>query len=155
MCAKIAEVQLSNTWPQTVNHSGHSSVRSVGVQFTVLTSCRMKIICVHCVGNIQLHNHDSQSLLHPHRLCSRRNPRSAYQFNLINKMFNYQGSRWHTIEAETNPNMKKAGYVLICRPPSYWIMKKQGGQMATKIDAKPENLPKSVRLLAEKIVANY
>ena len=68
------------------------------------------------------------------------------------KKFNYRGSRWSSIEPETNENMKKAGYVLIRRPASYWIMKKGGGQMATCIDAKPAELPKSVRDYAFSLV---
>ena len=64
------------------------------------------------------------------------------------KHFNYQGSRWSGIRAETNKNMARAGYVIITREPSIWRMRKQGGQMATAIDVKPENLPKQVRAIA-------
>ena len=71
------------------------------------------------------------------------------------KPFNYQGSRWYQIEAETNVHMKKEGFVILRRPPSYWIMKKQGGQMATAIDAKPERLPKKVQGVAYEIVKKY
>ena len=65
------------------------------------------------------------------------------------KYFNCRGSRWSKLEPETNENMKSAGYVIIGREPSYWIMKKQGGQMATKIDVKPEELPKRLQALAK------
>jgi len=71
------------------------------------------------------------------------------------KNFNCRGSRWSEIGPETNESMKKAGYVLIGRKPSYWIMKKQGGQMATAIDVKPDELPKSVRQIGLDIVKNY
>lgn len=71
------------------------------------------------------------------------------------KYFNCRGSRWSEIGAETNKSMKKAGYVLIGRQPSYWIMKKQGGQMATVIDVMPNELPKSVRQIGLDIVSKY
>lgn len=76
---------------------------------------------------------------------------------MVTKMnkFNFMGSRWSGIEPETNKSMKEKGYVLITRKPSYWKMKKQGGQMATAIDVKPENLPISVQSFAQKIVDNY
>ena len=69
--------------------------------------------------------------------------------------FNYRGSRWTGIEPEKNESMRAEGYVMITRPVSYWIMKRQGGQMATSIDAKPENLPEKARSIAEQIVKQY
>lgn len=60
----------------------------------------------------------------------------------LSKRINWQGCAWYEIEKETNENMHKAGFVILKRPPSYSMMKRQGGQMATAIDAKYSELIK-------------
>ena len=61
---------------------------------------------------------------------------------------------WDEIRAEKSPSMRKAGFVLIARPPVVSELKKKG-QCVTSISIKPENLPDSVRGIAEKVVEEY
>lgn len=69
---------------------------------------------------------------------------------VLSKRVIWQGMVWHEIEHEDNENMREAGFVILKRPVSYATMKRQGGQMATAIDAKWTDLvAKYPRILKE------
>ena len=69
----------------------------------------------------------------------------------LDKKIRYQGGLWNEILPESNKSMAEEGFVILHRPASIHIMRKQGGQMVGGIDCKPGSLKGRNRQIAEKV----
>ena len=76
------------------------------------------------------------------------NPQKRTINKKLDKRIRVRGGLWNEIRPEDNQSMKKAGYVIIARPP---VMSEiiRTGQCAGAISIKPEELPERVRGIAE------